>query len=190
MADESNTLTEAREAETEYLNEWTNTHGDKVRFLRTEARDEDAPRYAIVVVPATKISARFEGADEPGDVVTLAVGDTKDETWSQGPYLSPRSPEDIGYDGLGDVHDNGRKTSTPDETDDDADAGGSMADALRSRLRQKYENDDGKLDYGALQKVAGKHDVSPVGHDAETLLEKIVDSRLDAAADGTETAEA
>jgi hypothetical protein len=63
-----------------------------------------------------------------------------------------------------------------------------MAEVLEARLREEYEKDDGSLDYRALQQVAGDYGVPTVGFDAETMLEKIIESQL--ADDGPEQAAA
>jgi hypothetical protein len=110
MADDSirNSLTEAREQDEEYLNQWVNSHGDTVVWLRTEDRFAHS-RYTLIVVPVTETSAWFEGVPRLTQKV-LAQGETAGEVWEseRHEYLQPRSPIALGYDGHGEFHENER----------------------------------------------------------------------------------
>jgi hypothetical protein len=106
MADEplQNNMTSAREKGEIFLNQWVNSHGDTIVYLLTEELPF-FPKYAIFSVPVTETSAEYEGT-KPKTPEVLAVGDTEDDIWDKGPFLRARSPENMGYDGLGTFHTN------------------------------------------------------------------------------------
>lgn len=179
----TNSLTEAREEETEDLWGWVNTHADRLDLKRTEDRDDDAPRYTVEFYAATETSADTLDV-EAGEASALWSGDSRAEVGEPiSEFLRAHGPDGLGYDGPGDHHDNGRQTSAADSDEEQADSEtdtDSLKETLMNRLREKYSKDDGDgLDYSALQKVAGKHDVPAVGLGAEEMLEKIAESRVE-----------
>lgn len=187
MEVESETLKEARENETEDLWGWVNTHGDRVDLKRTEERSGDdlegyseenpdaefGPRYTLMFTAATETSAETIGVDQ-GVETPLAYGDARGG-FGVSEFLKDHGPEGLGYDGLGDFHDNGRSTSSDDE-----DENGDLKETMKNRLREKYSKDDGDgLDYTAMQKIAGDYGVNPSGKKADELLDAIVEAAVE-----------
>lgn len=200
MEVESESLNEARDNETEDLWGWVNSHGDRLDLKRTEERagddvpgfaeehpdEEFGPRYTVLFTPATESAAEAvsEGEDVELEVEEphgLYFGDARSETGPKvSEFLSTYDPETLGYDGLGEVHDNGRDTSTgAEQATEESEVSDGLKEAMMGRMRDKHSDDEGELDYSSLKEVAGDYNVSPVGKDAETLLEALVDSRVE-----------